>query len=327
MSRRQVILAALVAVSLAVAGVLLFALNGAPKAETVLRVGSQKGGVKSLLLASGVLEGAPYRVEWSEFPAAQPLLEALSANAVDLGAVGDAPFIFAYAGGSKIKAVQASRSSGGGRSTALLVRADSPIRTPVDLRGKSIATGRGSIGHYLVLRVLERAGLTPADVKIVYLSPSDSKAAFSTGAVDAWATWGPYVGAATLHDRARVLADGQGLLTGVGFQAATDKAVAAKRPELDDFLRRLAKAQAWANQNKAAYAKVLAKETGLPLDVAVYTVSQARSVPVPIDASVIDEERETLVHFVKAGVIAKAPAIEGAFDPSFNTSTEGHRHD
>jgi sulfonate transport system substrate-binding protein len=134
-----------------------------------LKVGSQRGGTKAVLLASGALEGAPYKIEWSEFPAAQPLLEALSAGAVDLGEAGDAPFLFAYAGGAKIKAVQAGKS--GGSATAILVRKDSPIRTVADLRGKKVATGRGSIGHYLLLRQIESAGLKPTDVTVVFLAP------------------------------------------------------------------------------------------------------------------------------------------------------------
>jgi sulfonate transport system substrate-binding protein len=144
-----------------------------------LKVGSQRGGTKAILIASGALEGAPYKIEWSEFAAAQPLLEAVAAGAVDLGEAGDAPFLFAYAGGSSIKAVQAGKS--GGSATALLVRKDAPIRSVADLRGKKIATGRGSIGHYLLLRLLEEAELKPTDVQIVFLSPGDAKAAFSSG--------------------------------------------------------------------------------------------------------------------------------------------------
>jgi sulfonate transport system substrate-binding protein len=296
-----------------------------PKAgpdQAVLRIASQKGGTKSLLLASHALDGAPYRVEWSEFPSAQALLEALAADAVDAGAVGDAPFIFAYAAGDKIKAVEATRAAGGGGGTAVLVRADSPIRSPADLKGKRIATGRGSIGHYLLLRVLGRAGLAPKDVTLVFLNPGDARAAFTSGAVDAWVTWGSYVGLAQLHDHARIVADGQGLLSGIGFEAANDAAIAAKHAELDDFLRRLAKAEVWEATHKPEYAAVLAKETGLPTDVALYTASRARGVPTPIDGSVIDEERATLREYLQAGVIPSAPRIEGAFDPSFNDAVK-----
>ncbi len=288
--------------------------------EPVLKIASQKGGTKSLMLASHALDGAPYKVAWSEFPSAQALLEALSADAVDAGAVGDAPFMFAYATGAKIKGVQATRASGGGASTAILVRENSPIHSAADLKGKRIATGRGSVGHYLLLRVLETAGLTPKDVTVVFLNPGDAKAAFNSGTVDAWATWGPYVGLAQLHDHTRIVADGRGLMHGIGFEAANDNAIAAKRAELADFLSRLAKAERWEGSHKAEYAAVLAKETGLPADVALYTVSTVRGVATPIDKSILDEEQDTLRHYVRAGVIASPPDLTAAFDPSFNSA-------
>jgi len=51
-------------------------------AETVtLRVGDQKGGNRSLLEISGYAKDLPYKIEWSEFPAAAPILEALNAGA------------------------------------------------------------------------------------------------------------------------------------------------------------------------------------------------------------------------------------------------------
>src|SRR4051794_25344363 len=80
---------------------LLFALGGVTACgrqadNAVLRVANQKGSTRAMMVAAGVLNGAPYRVEWSEFPAAQPLLEAVGGGATDLGLAGDAPFIFAY---------------------------------------------------------------------------------------------------------------------------------------------------------------------------------------------------------------------------------------
>ena len=304
---------------LAAAALAMAACQGrAPDQPQTLKIASQKGGTKSLILAAHALDGAPYKVEWSEFPSAQALLEALGAGAVDAGAVGDAPFVFAYAAGAPIKAVLATRASGGGASTAILVKADSPIRAPADLGGKRIATGRGSIGHYLLLRVLEKAGLTPRDVTVVDLNPGDCRAAFSSGAVDAWATWGSYVGLAQLHDRTRLLADGQGLLTGIGFEAATDTAIAGKHAQLGDFLARLVKAERWEATHQSEYAAVLARETGLPPDVALYTVSRVRGAAVQMDTSIVAEERDTLGRFLRAGVITTAPNLDGAFDASFN---------
>lgn len=293
----------------------------APKADgPVLKVGSQKGGTKSLMLAAGVLEGAPYRIEWSEFAAAQPLLEAIGAGAVDLGAVGDAPFLFAFASGGKVRAVHASRSAAGGASTAILVRGSSAIRTIGDLRGKRIATGRGSVGHYLLLARMAAAGLAAGDVAVSFLAPGDAKAAFSSGEIDGWATWGPYVHIAVRDDGARVLTDGRGVLSGLGFQAANIEAIPAKRAQIADFLRRLSRAQRWSDGHKDAFARVMARETGLDEQIARLTVETGRGHPVPIDAAVIAEEQRVLDRFRAAGAITTAPDLVQAFDASFNAS-------
>ena len=292
--------------------------SGGKDDQTVLKVGSQRGSTKAILIASGALEGAPYKIEWSEFAAAQPLLEAVSARAVDLGEAGDAPFLFAYAGGSKIKAVQAGKS--GGSATALLVRKGAPYHGVADLRGKKIATGRGSIGHYLLLKLLEEAGLKPTDVQIVFLSPGDAKAAFTSGAIDAWVTWGSYVALARLHDDATVLADGEGRLSGYGFEAASEAAIAGKRPQVEDFLRRLAKARRWAGEHPKEFAAALSKETGLAPDVALYTVQHYRIAPAEIDDNAVAEATAVLERFRAAGAVTSTRDPAGAFDRSFNAT-------
>jgi sulfonate transport system substrate-binding protein len=289
----------------------------AADARPVLRVGSQRGSTKALLTASGVLDRLPYRIEWSEFPAAQNLLEAISADAVDVGTVGDAPFLFAYAAGAPIKVVSVAQSGSDGALNAILVRADSPIRTLADLRGKKIATGRISVGHYSLLRFLEKAGLKPTDVTISFLPPGDAKAAFNSGAVDAWCTWTTYVATAVVKDHARILADANGLVTGQAFQAASESAIAARRPQLQDFVVRLGNAYRWAKLHPDLYADALVKDTGIPLDVARYVTSRQKLMPVPIDARVIAEERQVLNHFAAAGAITTTRKLEDAFDPSF----------
>jgi sulfonate transport system substrate-binding protein len=293
--------------------------TGGAQGQKVLKVGSQKGGTKALMTASGALAGTTYKIEWSEFAAAQPLLEAIAAGAVDVGAVGDAPFLFAFASGTPIKAVQASKASGGGSGTQILVRGGSPIRSAADLRGRKIATGRGSIGHYVLLRVLEREGIKPAEVSIVFLSPGDAKAAFSSGSIDAWATWGAFVAPARA-DGARTLADGKGILSGYGFDVAGPRAIADKRPQLEDFLRRLARAKRWVADHKAEYAAVLSKETGLAPEITAYTVTNTRSEPVPIDATVLAEQQRTLDGFRAAGALTATPDLASGFDASFNTA-------
>jgi len=65
-----------------------------------------------------------------------------------------------------------------------------PIRNFEDLKGKKIATGRGSIGHQLILAALESRGWSASDVQIVFPAPSDAKVAKVCRCVS---TWEPYV--------------------------------------------------------------------------------------------------------------------------------------
>ena len=106
-------------------------------AQTVLRVGDQKGNAQAVMQAAGVLKDVPYTIEWKEFPAAAPLLEALNAGAIEAGLVGDAPFTFAAAARVPVKAIAAIRQSREG--LAILVPKDSSIKSFADLRGRRAA--------------------------------------------------------------------------------------------------------------------------------------------------------------------------------------------
>src|SRR5260370_11221897 len=173
-----------------IAGLLLSAIASA-SAQTTLRVGDQKGNSQDVMEAVGVVKDVAYKIEWKEFPAAAPLREALGAGAIETGLVGDAPFTFAAAANVPAKAIGAIRQSREG--LAILVPRESRIHSFDDLRGKKIATGRGSIGHQLIFAALESRGWSASDVQIVFLAPSDAKVAYTQGSVDAWSTWEPYV--------------------------------------------------------------------------------------------------------------------------------------
>ena len=77
-----------------------------------LLVANQKSSIKVLLEVSGELKNVPYDIQFSEFPAAAPLGEALNAGAVDIGALGDAPYVFALGAGDRVRI----RTAGGGFS-------------------------------------------------------------------------------------------------------------------------------------------------------------------------------------------------------------------
>lgn len=291
---------------------------GARVDNGTLKVGSQKGGTKALMLSSGALAGAKYDVEWSEFPAAQNLLEAVGSGAVDVGLAGDAPFQFAYQSGLPIKAVSAQRADPRqSEAVAIVVPHDSPVRSIADLRGKRIATTRGSIGYYLALRALAEAGLPADAVQFTWLTPGDTRAAFASRTIDAWACWAPYSSTA-IKEGARVIADGQTLIWGYAFEVAHEQAIAQKNGILRDFLKREARALEWAAAHASEYSKALAAETGLPPDIALTMVRKNSRRAVPIDKKVIDDQQIVLDTFHAAGAIKSSRPLDGAFFDIFS---------
>lgn len=315
MSKKNV--AILSAALVAVAGLGLAAATFSRKDENILRIANQKGQVKAMMLASGALEGAPYTVEWSEFPAAQPLLEAVGGGAADLGLAADAPFIFAYQSGSPVKAIAVqSPANQAPEALAILVKSGSPIRGAQDLVGKSVATTRGSIGHHLLLQALERAKIPADKVRVTFLPPGDAKAAFDSGAIDAWATWTPYTNVA-IKEGARAVVDAKDYGLPLYIDIANEDSIEPKRALLADFLKREAKAVAWSRAHPDQFAQVLAKETGLPLDIARASFERSNRVSRPIDAGVVAHEEAITARFQRAGLIEDARNVSQAFDPGF----------
>lgn len=282
-----------------------------------LRVANQKSTIKALLEASGESQNVPYEIKWSEFPSASPLGEALNAGAVDVGALGDAPYVFALGAGASIKVISIIHAEGR-NTTALLVPKDSPIKTAADLKGKKIVTGRGSIGHYLAIKALNNAGLTTQDVQFIFLLPAESRLVLDNGTADAWATWDPYTTVVTSQSNARVLVSGKHLLSNHLYFAATGQAIAHKRVQLDDFVARIDRAYAWANTHPEQYAAAQAKITGLPLAVHIEVAKDTHLSPVTIDDTVIHGLQATADTYVKEGLLSKHIDVSQGFDSSFN---------
>lgn len=302
---------------LALGAVLLLAGTAFAADRLELRIGDQKGNMRAQLEAANGLKDLPYDIRWAEFPAAAPLAEALNAGAIDAGIIGDAPLLFALASGAQVKAIAVNKSDAYG--TAVLVRPDSPLKSAADLKGKRIATGRGSIGHHIALKALVSAGLSEKDVEFRFLGPVDAKVALANGSVDAWATWEPYTALSELTGQGRVLVNGRGLSSGNGFLAATDKALAdpARREALQDYLTRLAKAQDWAYHNLDSYSKTLAQIIGFPVDAARLQFERRKLHWQAVDAQTVAEQQETADFYQAHGLIAGRLDVAPTFASGF----------
>ena len=244
---------------------------------TTLRIGYQKSSTLTVVLKTqGTLERqlAPLnvRISWHEFTSGLPLLEALNLDNLDFSAdVADTVPVFAQAAGAKLTFVAQEAPSPGAQ--AILVKADSPIRSVADLKGRKIGFAKAAGAHYLLIAALDQAGLGFRDIEPAYLSPADGRAAFERGAIDAWVVWDPFLSAAQRQARVRVLADGTGIASYQRYYLAGSAFAKARPDVLRVLYAELQKAGAWVKQKPAEAAELLAPVWGL--DTA--TVEQANA--------------------------------------------------
>jgi sulfonate transport system substrate-binding protein len=286
--------------------------------DVTLQIGDQKGGTESLLRAAGALNDLPYKVVFSTFTSGPPQIEAATAGKIDFAVTGNTPPIFGAAANAKVKVVSAYENGGDG--DRILVRADSPIKTVADLRGKSVAVGKGSSAHGHILIQLQKAGLSPADVKLVFLQPADALTAFTSGQADSWAVWDPYTAQVEQQVPVRSIARATGVTNGAGFGIASDTALAdpKRNTALSDLLVRYAKATQWARDHPEEWARSYSGAVGL--DLPVGTVAQGRSLrsPTALSEQLIGSEQQLADLFAETKQIASAPKFADWVDHRYD---------
>ena len=82
--------------------------------------------------------GPNVAIQWFTYNAGPSAMEAIFAGSLDVTYVGPSPALNAYlkSNGEEIRVISGAANAG----AALVVKADSPIKTPADFRGKKIAT-------------------------------------------------------------------------------------------------------------------------------------------------------------------------------------------
>jgi sulfonate transport system substrate-binding protein len=251
------------------------------------------------------------------------MLEAMASGSVDIGGVGDAPPVFAASGGEAVEIVGARQTNGD--QDALLVPKNSPITSIQQLKGKKIAYGSGSSANYNLLTVLTKASLTPKDVTLVNLQPALALAAFTSGSVDAWDIWPPYVQQAVAQDGAKVLATGSGYGSPYSFEVASKSAVANpdKAAAIKVYLATLDKAYVWAATHPTAWGAAWGKAAGLPASIMDVAAKIDGTTPIAITSATVSSEQNLVNQFFAAGLIPNKVNISDYITEEFNSTVGG----
>jgi len=279
-----------------------------------VRIGYQKYGTLNILKADGRLDRRlaerGIRVEWTEFPGGPQLLEALNVGSIDFGHTGEAPPIFAQAAGAPL--VYLAHEPPSPRSEALLVPKDSDIRSIADLRGKKVALNKGSNVHFLLVKLLEQAGVGYDEIETVYLPPADGRAAFESGKVDAWVIWDPFFAAAETATGARILADGTDLVHNHEFYLGERSFVERHPDVVEIILEEAGKIDEWAKDHPQELAELLSPQLGIDVPSLELAAKRRRYGVQRVGAEVLEAQQRIADTFRELGLIPVDIRVEEA---------------
>ena len=272
--------------------------------KSVINIGYQKASVLSVLKVRGDLEkkfsSQGIKVKWFEFSTGLQLLEALNTGNIDIGNAGDAPSIFAQAKGLKL--LYAASEPASPESEGILVPSNSSIKSIQDLKGKKVAYAKASISQYLLVQTLAKAGLTINDVTSVHLAPPDARAAFEGGNVDAWVVWDPFF-TVTEASGARIVSTAKGIVSYNSFYLANQDFAKNNAAELEIAINELRNTADWMNKNRSEVAKLLSKDSGLPISVWEKILERKKYGANPVSQEVVAEQERIVKTFLELKLI------------------------
>jgi sulfonate transport system substrate-binding protein len=253
-----------------------------------------------------------YKVEWPEFAAGPQELEAINAGGLDIAFTAESPLIFSQAAG--IPLVYLAATSSDGQTISLLVPTNSNFKNVKDLKGKKVAFQKASIGHYLLVRALEKAGMKLNDVQSVFLAPPDANVAFNQGRVDGWFIWEPFVTRNVQNKVGRVLVDGSnGLRDTSNFISSSRKFYEENPQVIKIILEELQKAEIWSKDHPQEIAKLLAPVTKLDPPTLEKMHSKYDFTLIPITNEVIQKQQQVADLWYRLGLIPKKVNVKEDF--------------
>ena len=272
----------------------------------------EKGWLEEELKADGI------DVVWVQSLGSNKALEFLNAGSLDFGSTAGAA---ALSGQDQRQSdqlgVRLFHARNGRRWSP---RANSPIQTVADLKGKRVAVTRGTDPHIFLIRALAENGLSDKDVRLVLLQHQDGRLALENGDVDAWAGLDPLMAQAEIESGARLFYRNPANNTWGILNVRSE--FAADHPELvERVLRAYEKARLHALANPDELKQTIAAAARLPEPVVARQLERTDLTHSAIGAA----QEETIVAaglaLQQAGVIAAdvdvRAAADALVDPSF----------
>ena len=230
-----------------------------------IRIGYQSTPNWLLLVAKNMnlFEKAGLTPTFAKFTAGITMIPAAQNDEIDLGDVGDVPFLMGVSQG--VDWVMIGISDEGSYTEGLVARKDSGIQSIADLKGKRVGCLLGSTAHFGLAMALRHTGIRPEQVKLIPMAPVDQLPALMTNGIDAAMTWEPWMQNMVHQADAKIITtEGDlGIYTNVDGYAVRRDWLLAHRETAVRFLRALRMAFDLVQKDRGLAISTVAREMNL----------------------------------------------------------------
>jgi sulfonate transport system substrate-binding protein len=283
--------------------------------------GDQLKEYQTIFTATNALQGASYKVDWTDFVGGPPVIAAETGGSVDLGDMAETPTIFAQSAGDPVKVVATTQGANPKVSPYdIVVPASSPIKTAAQLKGQTVAVQEGTVEQYFLVQYLAKNHIPYTAVHLSNLPVTSASTAVTNGQVSAAVISQPLTALDVTTGKVRVLATGAGYLQVLGYLTASNSALAnpQKAAALQDFIKRFYKASAILRKDPLLAAETYVKTYGVTLPVAKAAVASVQAVGTPITPAIISYQQTEANTFQKLGLIPSTLNVKSIFDLPYN---------
>src|SRR3981081_2741164 len=219
-----------------------------------------------VLKKQGVVEAAlkGTNIKWVYSAGSRNALNFLQGNAIDFGSTAGSAALLSRANGNPVKAVYIYEQP---EWTARVVAKYSSAKTITDLKGKKIAAQKGTDPYFFLLRTLNQAGLSQADIQYVNLPHAEGRTALERGQVDAWSGLDPHMAASELQAGSKLIYRNKDFNT-YGFLNGREEFVKKYPATTQRLIQLYEQARLWIIANPDPAAQILSDASGLSIAVA-----------------------------------------------------------
>lgn len=222
---------------------------------------------------TGKYAGIDYKLDWQNFTSGPPVTNAMMANKLQFGAMGDYPLVvngFTFQGNpeSKSQLISVAAYNLYGSGNGLVVNKDSPYYELSDLKGKTVSVPFGSAAHGMLLKTMQDRGWGPDYWTLVSQSPEVGATNLQENKIDGHADFVPFAELLPRRGYARKIYDGveTHLPTWHGVVVRSD--FAEKYPEVVvAYLKAEIEADQWVKADPKRAAEKIAEWTGIDKEV------------------------------------------------------------